>query len=169
MTDATKRRRAHPEHDFQRVCFAFLTRALPEGAYVVSIDAAQKGSAAQRIMDARRGIQGGQLDMEILTAGFPPIKLELKVGDGQLSPDQLTTMDVWRRNGGLAFVAYTLDEIEAGLRGYGIPLRASAGGRWEHHLEQMKARAAKPRAFRKPQPRTDQRALKAQRRAGWPV
>lgn len=143
-------KRSHAEHDFQRVCFAFLTRALPDGAYVASLDSAQKGSATQRIMDARRGIRPGQCDMLVKVKGFEAIKIELKAHGGVVSDHQQTDMEVWRRNGGGAFVAYSLDELEAGIRAYGIPLRATAGGRWEAAQAAMAARAAKPKTPRKP-------------------
>ena len=139
-----------PEADFQRVAITFLHRALPEGAYIASIDSAQRGHSVQRLLDAQRGILAGQPDIECLVAGFPPLKIELKIKGGQVSPAQEHVMNVWRRNGGGAFVAYSLDELEAGLRAYGIPLRASAGGRWEHHLQIMEARAAKPKRRSKP-------------------
>lgn len=143
-------RRQHPEWDFQRVAYVFLRRALPEGAYVRSIDSARTGSQIQRIKDAERGILAGELDMEVKLPGFEAIKIELKMPGNTLSEAQIVTMDQWRRNGGLAFAAWSLDEIEAGLRGFGVPLRASAGGRWEEHLARMQKRAAKPKKARGP-------------------
>lgn len=140
-----KRTNKHPEWDLQEVCDAFLSKALPLGSYWNFIDSGANVPQYVKIARRKRGIKPGNLDGEVLCLGFPPIKWELKVPGGVVSSDQESTMTVWRRNGGAAFVAFSLDELEAGLRAYGIPLRASAGGRWEHHKEVMEARAAKPK------------------------
>lgn len=139
------RKNSHPEWDLQAVCNSFLAAALPIGSYWNFIDSGMAAPEYVKIARAKRGIKSGNLDGEVLCLGFPPIKFELKVPGGVVSPDQETTMTVWRRNGGGAFVAYSLDELEAGLRAYGIPLRATAGGRWEAALAAMEARAAKPK------------------------
>ena len=118
----SKRRRAHPEADFQHTLVAWLEIALPEDAWFTAID------------HSRRGIRdGARLKRMGVKKGIPDILIfwhekclwiECKADRGYASDDQAEFMARARQAGHQAWIARTLEDAWHLLKDAGIPRRA---------------------------------------------
>lgn len=110
---------------------AFLDLALPKDCAWTSVDSTVQGGDGRAIHIMRerkkRGIKADWPDAQLVWRGRF-IALECKVGDNGLEPGQVAMRDLILRAGGFWHTVRTLDEVEAALRGHGIPLSTTAGG-----------------------------------------
>lgn len=120
------------EAQLHRQTAAYLAQALPEDCAWTTFPAGGGGR-----------VRGAQLKAAGLRAGWPDVQilwyvgsnrgvfvcLELKTLKGRLSDEQIACHFDIRKAGGYVFVCRSLDEVEGFLRGFGIPLRATAFGR----------------------------------------
>jgi len=132
----------------QRAHFAFLSKALPVGAYFTAIDVGSAGSARQGMLRKARGVRPGIADLLVVYRGTS-LWIEVKSGSS-LSPAQQLFRDAVTANGHLWALARSTEDVEAALRSAGIPLRASLGDIRERIAEQNERLPVKRRATRKP-------------------
>jgi hypothetical protein len=146
---------------------AFLSRALPEGAYYTAIDGGRAENARIGAARKRRGIKAGLPDFLVVYCGIT-LWIERKAGSS-LSEHQRITRDALIRNGHRWALAKSTEDIEIACREAGIPLRATFGGIVERIAAQReRVGAPKKRAARKIKP--DQKRggfTSAQIMAGW--
>ena len=107
----------------QRGYAAFLARALPQGAYWTAIDVGRSATPAQGAMRKARGVKAGIPDFLVVWRGIT-LWIEVKARQS-LSPAQKTTRDVLLANGHRWALARSGEDVEAALRGAGIPLFAT--------------------------------------------
>lgn len=116
----------------------FLDVALAGVALWSSLDAGA-GRMTGRSAGRRkaRGVKPGWPDVVIVFGGAVGVRvllgIELKAGRGRQSDEQRAVAAAWESQGGLYRVCRSLAEVEAAIRGAGIPLRyriASCGTRW---------------------------------------
>lgn len=112
------------EHRLQADVATFLRLALPDDCAWTSVDAGGKSSAFAAGQKLARGVRSGWPDMQFIYGGrFYAI--ELKVAGGRLSDKQERVRDQIIAAGGEWAEARSLEEVEAALRGWGLPIRAS--------------------------------------------
>ena len=118
---------AYREHALQQVVSVFLGRALPPDATWTSVDTAtdQKMSVIAGARRKARGIRPGWPDMQAIWRG-QFYAIELKEGAGKQSDNQIAMQAEIERAGGKYQVCRSVEDVEAALRGWGIPLRATA-------------------------------------------
>lgn len=112
------------EHKLQIAINAFLRLALPEDAFLTSIDHARKQSAEAGMFQKMRGIRAGIPDMVIVYRGVAHW-LEIKTDKGTLSDAQWHVHREIRNALGFVAVVRSVAETEHALRVWGIPLRAT--------------------------------------------
>ncbi len=117
----------HPEWQFQKTAYVFLSKALPPGSEIQSNDTSHHASRAARMGDSARGIKAAWPDMVCVVAGFPEIYIELKAGRGDTSDNQESRGARLQALGRHWFVAWTLEDIERELTRIGVPLAARTG------------------------------------------
>ena len=142
-----------PEHMLQKACAKFLNHALPPDVWFTAIDHATR-SAVEGQEKKARGVKPGLPDF-MFKFGGRTVWIELKTEKGRVQDTQESVRDVLERNGDEWHVARSIDDVEAILRGYGLALKATAGGvteklqaRLEMPRKAGKARVAKPTASR---------------------
>lgn len=149
----------------QRAHHAFLSKALPLGAYYTAIDVG--GSKSVRLGQLRkaRGVKAGIPDALIVYQGTT-LWLEFKAGSS-LSDAQKLTRDALRDNGHLWALCHSTEDIEAECLAAGIPLRATLGGIRERIAEQNERLGIvkRKRAVRNPTATRGQMTLAQYRRA----
>ena len=119
------------EYRFQIVVAQYLTFALPADATWTSIDAgAGKLTPATAELCKRRGIKAGWPDVLIVYRGRLH-GVELKAGKGAQEDEQKCVQAQLEAAGATYAVVRSVDELEAMLRSYGIPLRATTGTKFE--------------------------------------
>jgi hypothetical protein len=138
------------EWAFQRMCNAFLSRALPPTAYVTAIDIGSAGSARQGMLRRARGVLPGIADILIVHDGTT-LWVELKAGSS-LSPAQKMFRERITANGHLWALARTTEELEAALIDAGIPLRATVTGIRDRIAEQNERLPKKRPRAKAPRP-----------------
>lgn len=139
------------EHRLQQAVHVYLTRALPPDAIHTSVDAGQGRmdpiAGAHR---RERGCRAGWPDLQIIWRGqFHGI--ELKGPKGRLSDNQVAVAEAIITAGGWWAECRSVEEVEATLRSWAIPLRATAWSGADVDAR-LAARDAAPPA-RKPSPR----------------
>ncbi len=136
----------------QRTVNAFLSKALPPGAYYTAIDIGRSKNAQAGQLRKLRGIRAGLPDWLIVYQGTT-LWIEQKAGSALSEPQKLTR-DALEKNGHLWSLATCIEDVELACRASGIPLRATLGEIRERIAEQNERLPAKPkRTTRKPQPR----------------
>ena len=118
-------RRAQPEQIVHQAIHAYLRLALPPEAVAFAVDPAGKASVAVAAkLKARGGIRGIP-DHHILWNGVTHY-LEIKAASGALSDDQVAFAERAQSAGGKWACVCSVEQAEAALREWGIPLRATA-------------------------------------------
>ena len=151
-TVAPRKPPVQKEWRFQEAVSAFLSRALPFGAWWSSIDQGRAANARMGGARRARGIHPGVPDMLIAVSGVS-LWIELKAGSS-LSPAQVVTRDLLVSNGHKWALARTLEDVEAACRDAGIPLRASLGT-IRTRIEEQNARLPPKPKRAAPRPRED--------------
>jgi len=142
------------EHKTQAAVHVFLCRALPPDAVHTSIDAGQ--GIMDPIAGAKRrdrGCRAGWPDLQIIYNGkFHCI--ELKTANGRLSDNQRTCANAIIAAGGAWGCCRSVEEVEALLRAWGLPLRAHTwcGAEVDARLAARELVPAKRTRARKPSP-----------------
>lgn len=136
---------AYREHALQIVVCAYLSRALPPDSTFTSIDAAtdQKMTPIAGARRRARGIRAGWPDCQILYRG-QFFGIELKEGAGRQSENQALMQAEIKRAGGRYAICRSVEDVEAALRAWGVPLRATAMTSRERDAR-LKARLDAPR------------------------
>lgn len=158
------------EHSLQIAVAHMLQLVLdPQRTWWTAIDhgAGRMSPAAAGIRKAR-GVKRGLPDFLILARSTSPyfrpvvLGIELKTDQGKLSPDQLLVADSWLAMGQAICVARSLEEVQAILEHWHIPMRRKLTFWSQRHdphsyevIDEHPARAAtarhrRPRRARKP-------------------
>lgn len=111
------------EHKLQTAIYVYLRRALPETAFVTSIDAAHKADPIAGAIRKARGVLAGVPDIHITLDGRS-LWLEIKTVDGRLSEAQERCHEAIRRGGGCVATVRSIGDVEFQLRQWAISLRA---------------------------------------------
>ncbi len=114
--------RQAPELALHVAVSRFLRAALPGDATYTTFPLGGGGYARGQRLKAM-GTRAGWPDLQVLYAGHAFL-IELKSPDGRLSEDQLCTHRRIVNAGCPVLVARSLEEVDAALRNWGIPLRA---------------------------------------------
>jgi len=146
-------KRYAPEHMLQKACAKFLNHALPEDCFYTAIDHATR-SAVEGAEKKSRGVKRGIPDL-MFKFHRRTVWIELKTEKGVVSDTQEDVRAALTRQGDDWHVARSIDDVEAILRSYGLPLKATAGGVTERLQQRLdlprkagKPRVAKPGAGR---------------------
>ena len=118
-------RRAQPEQIVHQAIHAYLTLALPPDAVAFAVDPAGKVSVSVAAKLKARGGVRGIPDHHILHGGTTHY-LEIKAATGSLSDDQIAFADRAQKAGAKWACVCSVEQAEAALREWGIPLRATA-------------------------------------------
>lgn len=124
MSEAPRKLIQH-EWRAQEVDNAFLSKALPPGAYFTAIDGGRAPNAIIGAARKRRGIKPGIADFLVVHQGIT-LWIERKV-NASLSPHQKLFRDYVTANGHHWRLARSTEEVEQACRDVGIPLRATLG------------------------------------------
>ena len=126
-------KRRHPEHALQVSVAHMLSIVLdPEHTWWSAIDhgVGRLGKAEAGVRKAR-GVKRGLPDFIIMCQPVPNqwakhliIGIELKVGSGKQTPDQLLVADIWRRMGHGIYVARSLEHVQQILEYCEVPMRS---------------------------------------------
>lgn len=112
-------------YDGLHVAVADYFRAvLPPEVVWLHIPNGEKRDKATAALLERMGVLAGAPDF-LLLYGETSHALELKSGGGKLSPAQLEFMRRAEAQGCMTAAAYSVDEVEATLRRWGIPVRGT--------------------------------------------
>ncbi len=112
------------EWQIQRAIHVYLSKALPHGSFAWAVDHAQKQSEAARIGMAARGCCAGIPDHMIIHEG-KLISLEIKC-PGNCPTESQRAFGLRLQNAqAYWFVVRSCEDVEAALRGIGVPLNAS--------------------------------------------
>ena len=136
--------RYSPEHIFQKAVAKFLNHALPPDVWFTAIDHATR-SAIEGSEKKARGVKRGLPDL-LFKFHRRTVWIELKAEKGVVSDEQEKVRDVLTRNGDDWHVARSIDDVEAILRSYDLPLKATAIG----ITDRLQARLEMPRKVSKP-------------------
>lgn len=163
--DDTPRPRSRAEWNFQTLVWVFLQKALPFGAFAISIDEAAKRSKQANMARKARGCDGGVGDLFIYH-GRIVLFLECKTHSGDQRAKQKAFQDGILRNGGHYSIVKTLDDVELACVNAGIPLRATLGDVRARIAEQNARLPAKhKRAARRPGQPLNQMTMAQYRKA----
>ena len=117
--------RRHDEDDLQMAVVQFLELALPASAIYFAVP--NGGLRSKRVASRLKamGVRAGVPDLVVLWLG-QWIFIELKPPTGGfLSKAQRETIPLLERAGAAVLVCRSVGEVEGGLRGSGLPLRAT--------------------------------------------
>ena len=118
---------ARPELAFHFVAAAYLEYALPPGTQWTSVDAGDVKLTPKKAADRkRRGIKPGWPDIQVVWRGRF-IGIELKAPKGRVRATQTEVGLALIECGAHWFSARSIEDIEAGLRSQGVPLKATLG------------------------------------------
>ena len=127
---APKPKRATPERDLQRTLIRWLRAALPLGAFAFAIPNEQRGDAVSDVQRMRfgaarkaSGVVSGMPDVGLVLHGGRVAWLELKAPKGRTSDMQDGLHARLDALGHQVAVIRSIDEAEAVLRAWGVPLR----------------------------------------------
>lgn len=112
------------EHQLQTGIFAYLRRALPDDAFVSSVDHARKQSQLSGLFQRARGVRAGLPDLVIVHRGRA-YWMEVKTDAGSLSDAQRALHVEIRRAGAEVAVVRSIEDAEGWCRTWGVPLRAT--------------------------------------------
>ncbi|WP_211595353.1 VRR-NUC domain-containing protein [Paracoccus litorisediminis] len=126
MKPPVKRKRAHPEADFQREVVKFLHMVLWPDA-VVHASPNEERSAKQAAINVGMGVFAGWADICILAGKRMVLFVELKSKDGRQSEKQVKFQRRVEAMGWPYVLIRTLDDLLAALRHHGIPTRIISG------------------------------------------
>lgn len=115
------------EQDIHEAIAAFLDAALPPGSWHSAIDPAAKSSKTAGALLKARGGKKGIPDHIVLVRGFPTIFFEVKTATGKVRIEQNNVRDAIWGAGSVWWCVRSIDDVEAVLRQFGVPLRASVG------------------------------------------
>lgn len=120
--------RSQAEFRLSCVVADYLARALPADACWTHFPAGEARNAITGARLKRMGLQRGWPDYLVIFQGRL-IGIELKAPEtkGRLSAEQLIVAEGFRHNGFGWGLCRSLDDVEALLRGAGVPLVASVG------------------------------------------
>lgn len=138
------RRLIQHEWKAQEIDNAFLSKALPEGAYFTAIDGGRAPNAIIGAARKRRGIKPGIADFLVIYRGVT-LWIERKVG-AALSPHQKLFRDYVTANGHRWALAHSTEDVEQACRDAGIPLRATLGDIRERIADQQSRLSPKRKA-----------------------
>ena len=110
------------EHDLQRDVKRLLTILLPPDAWFTAVDHANKKDGLTGAILKGRGAVSGLPDLWLVYQGRLFL-IELKRPGGQVSEVQELCHLALRRAGAPVAVCHSPVEVQAALRGFGIPLR----------------------------------------------
>lgn len=125
------KKRDNPEQRLAMTVAEFLDAALPRDAVWWHTPNSIWTTIKQAGVHKAMGVKSGVADCIIVWSGGA-YAIELKVGRGTLSAAQEVWRDAFRVAGGKWAIAWSADDVEAFLRGWRIPLRATLqpGGGW---------------------------------------
>jgi hypothetical protein len=123
-------RRKRPEQQLQIAVATFLRHALRPPVLWSAFPAGGGGAIRGSILKAM-GLQAGWPDVLVIAPGPIIVGIELKVGKGRQSPQQISIENGFLQCNAMYYVARSVDEVEGFLRGVGVPLHARIveGGR----------------------------------------
>lgn len=122
--DGERPHRGNPEQAIHVAVSRFLRHALPTAATYTTFPLGGGGFVRGQKLKAM-GTRAGWPDVQILYAGRA-FFLELKTTEGRVSDIQIDTHRRIAAAGCPVAVARSVEEVEATLRAWGIPLRARA-------------------------------------------
>lgn len=94
----------------------FRIYAVPNGVWMPS--------PKQRAKVRREGLNPGEMDIGISWAGSPTVRVEMKDGQGDPSPDQIAALNWYHRRGHPVAICRTVEGVLAWLRSIGAPVTA---------------------------------------------
>ena len=118
-----KPRRKQPEQDLQKVVAVYLTASLVKPWRWSAFPAGGGGYLRGAILNGM-GLAKGWPDILLLHPDGDWHGIELKAPKGTATEEQIDFLE-W--GGGRSAVCRSLDQVEATLRAWGIPLRATTG------------------------------------------
>ncbi|WP_341702594.1 hypothetical protein [Ferrovibrio sp.] len=121
-------RRTRPEQDLHRAVWKFLRVAMPDGCMAWHHPAGGLRPSAEAAIMKGLGTVPGLPDF-FFCYWSRLYGIELKTARGRLSMDQVAAHQALRNAGCDVEVCRSLEEVEAALRKWRIPLRASLLGR----------------------------------------
>jgi VRR-NUC domain-containing protein len=117
-------RRRHEEADLQRSVHQYLSWALPPDAVHYAVPNGLMRSQKARARAQGEGVAAGIPDIAIVHRGRA-LFVELKSRRGVMSPEQRSMLRKLEYCGCPVLLCRSAPEVEAGLRGLGVPLRAT--------------------------------------------
>ena len=112
--------RNHPEWRFQEAAYAYFRKAFPPHALIWGADrGVGRKTQNQRAGETRRGIIAGIHDLFVF-CDKELMTFECKAGKNGTTEAQDEFAARVERNGGRSVVCWTLEDIEAGMRGFGF-------------------------------------------------
>jgi hypothetical protein len=121
-------RAAASEQQIHQAIATFLNRALPEGSWHCAIDSAGKASLRVAQNLKARGGRRGCPDHIVLIPRRNALFFEVKTAVGRLSPEQQQVARCIQDTGHWWFLVRSVEDVEAALREFGVPLRATVSG-----------------------------------------
>lgn len=115
---------AKPEQQIHNAVVDFLSLALPADVPWTSFPAGG-GGRVRGAQLKRAGLKAGWPDIQILIDGLY-CGIELKAPGKYAEPHQRVIHETIKQCGGRVAVCRSVEEVEGTLRGWGIPLKASA-------------------------------------------
>jgi hypothetical protein len=135
----------HPEQLVHQSIAAYLNVALPPDAWHAAIDSAGKASLAIAARLKARGGKRGTPDHVVLWQG-QNLWLEVKSPVGRVSYDQTEVSERIRAAGGKWAIVRSIIDVEAVMRQFGVPLRATTMTPYERDRRIAERLAAPPKA-----------------------
>lgn len=124
VTPFARRPRGHVEDAIQSSIVAFLRAALPAERFkIFSIPNGGARSKTEASRMKATGTLAGVWDICILGPGGGSFWLEVKKDDGKLSPEQRGMREFMEAMQVPHAVVRSIDQAEAAVRGWGLPLR----------------------------------------------
>jgi hypothetical protein len=118
---ATVKLAPQSEASLHRQVTDYLSLCLGGSAWFTTFPAGGGGYMRGKILKSR-GLKAGVPDVLIIDGGRS-LWVELKTRHGRLSPDQKATHAVLHRAGAIVSVCRTLEEVNAALTSWGVPLK----------------------------------------------
>lgn len=122
------RRRLSPERDLQIAVARFLGLAAPDDLFWTAINPIPGKNAAAAGLSKAMGLRAGVADLLFIHEGLP-LFIELKAKAGRESPAQRETSALAGRAATMTWICKSVEEVEAKLRWWGVPLKASVMAR----------------------------------------
>jgi hypothetical protein len=114
-----------PEQALQRAVVQYLQVAAPSDLFWTAINPIPGKTPAAAAISKAMGLRAGVADLLFIHEG-QALFIELKAKDGRESPSQRETSALAGRAAVMTWICKSVEEVEAKLRHWGVPLRARA-------------------------------------------